>query len=221
MVASFEELVNTPFSEGVNAQCWQRNLLGDFEEVVTHLLANKESGSIDEAMLKALPLSASGKLAVETLLEDQRLLAEHGLDPMLDLLLAYPRDEVHEALRTDVYSWHADSAPVEADTYLCTYYGPTSQGLRNEEAQLHIDIPETRARLLKIYGGEDDKRFSDYLKENCYDLHYAALPEAQPYSFGLCNLWRIAIKHPSCPVPPCVHRAPDTIPGQTRLLLIS
>ncbi len=41
-------------------------------------------------------------------------------------------------------------------------------------------------------------------------------------SFGLGNLWRIAVDYPGSPVPPCIHRAPITRPGRPpRLLLIS
>ena len=80
----------------------------------------------------------------------------------------------------------------------------------------------TRAELLRLYGGDDDAGFLEYLTENFYDLHYASLPRAQPFSFGVGNLWRIAIEHPDSRVPPCVHRAPLTLPGQpARLLLIS
>ena len=61
-----------------------------------------------------------------------------------------------------------------------------------------------------------------YLNENFFDLHYAPLPQARPFSFGLGHLWRIATEHPGSPVPPCIHRAPATLPGQPpRLLLIS
>jgi len=74
--------------------------------------------------------------------------------------------------------------------------------------------------LLKSFGGEDGNAFRDWLRDNCYDLHYAAKPGAQPYGFGLFNLWRIAIEHPDSPVPPCIHRAPATVPGEPRLLLI-
>jgi hypothetical protein len=122
---------------------------------------------------------------------------------------------------TDVFSFHADSAPVEADTYLCTYFGPASEGLRNEEAQRRIDVPATRAELLKAFGGEDDADFLEHLSENCYDLHYAPIAGAQPFSFGRGNLWRLALDYPGNPVPPCVHRAPDTRPGEARLLMIS
>ena len=64
--------------------------------------------------------------------------------------------------------------------------------------------------------------FREYQAENCYDLHYAPLPHARPFSFGRGNLWRIAVDYPGNPVPPCIHRAPTTLPGQPpRLLLIS
>ena len=72
------------------------------------------------------------------------------------------------------------------------------------------------------YGGADDAGFSAWLTERCYDLHYAARPGAQIFSFGFGNLWRIATQCPGSPVPPCIHRAPVTRPGQApRLLLIS
>ena len=117
---------------------------------------------------------------------------------------------------------HADSAPVEASTYLCTYHGPASEGLRNDEALRKVDLPATRAELLKLYGGADDDDFRVYLNEHCYDLHYAPVTGARPFSFGLGNFWRIAVDWPGSPVPPCVHRAPTTGPGDPpRLLLIS
>ena len=125
-------------------------------------------------------------------------------------------------MATDVFSFHADSATVAADTWLCTYHGAASAGLRNDEAQRRVDLPATRAELLRQFGGQDNDQFCDYLKENCYDLHYAPIPLARPFDFGLGNLWRIATDYPGSPVPPCIHRAPATLPGQSpRLLLIS
>ena len=85
-----------------------------------------------------------------------------------------------------------------------------------------VDVPATRAELLKIHGGPDDESFVRYLSDNCFDLHYAPTPGTEPYSFGLGNLWRIAIAHPGSPVLPCIHKAPSTLPGAPpRLLLIS
>lgn len=220
-VRSFQELVSTPFAAGLNALCWERKLAGDFGEVVKLLGASETVAPIDEVRLRALPVSAAGRVAVEVLLEDLRLLRDHGAAPVLNCFRGYPRDEEPQVVPTDVYSFHADSAPVEADTFLCTYHGAPSEGLRNEEAQRRVDVPETRAELLKLYGGADDANFREFLRENCYDLHYAAVPLAKPFSFGMGHLWRIATDWPGSPVPPCIHRAPESLPGQPpRLLLI-
>ena len=222
VVGSFHELLTTPFADGVNALCWPRTLPGDFGEVVEHLSGGEGIITLDDARLQSLPVSAAGRAAIEILLEDARLLREHDRDPVLNCIDGYPRDEEAGPVRTDVFSFHADSAPVEADTWLCTYHGPASEGLRNDEARRLVDIPETRAELLQLFGGEDDDDFLEYLNENCYDLHYAPVPQARPFSFGLGNLWRIAVDWPGSPVPPCIHRAPETLPGQSpRLLLIS
>lgn len=222
VVHSFDELVTTRFKDGVNALCWERALPGDFAEVVAQLGAGEGIAPLDEARLAALSLSAAGRTARDVMLEDQRLLRDRGLAPELNCIHGYPRDEDHGPVITDVYSFHADSAPVDADTFLCTYFGATSEGLRNDEAQRRIDVPATRVELLKLYGGADDADFREFLSENCYDLHYAPLPDAQPFSFALHNLWRIALDYPGNPVPPCLHRAPANLPGQPpRLLLIS
>ncbi len=222
VVQSFDELVATPFAGGVNALCWPRTLPGDFGEVVAQLGVTEGITALDEARLQALPLSAAGRVAVEILLEDQARLRALGRAPELNCIGCYPRDEEPGPVPTDVYSWHADSAPIEADTWLCTYHGAASEGLRNVEAQRRIDDPATRAALLKIFGGADGADFREFLSENCYDLHYTAAANAQPFSFGLGHLWRIAVDWPGSPVPPCIHRAPETRPdSQGRLLLIS
>ena len=220
-VRSFQELVTTPFVDGVNALCWERTLGGDFGEIVAAFSGSEGIVTLSEARLRALPVSAAGRAAVDLLLEDQRLLRERDLDPMLNCINGYPRDDSPDVVHTDVFSFHADSATVPTDTYLCTYHGAASEGVRNDEARRRVDIPATRDELLKLYGGPDDEGFADFLHEHCYDLHYALLPQARSFSFGLGNLWRIAIEYPGCPVPPCIHRAPETIPGQPRLLLIS
>lgn len=222
VVNSFHELVTTPFANGVNALCWPRTLGGDFSEVVTQLGCGEGITALDETRLRSLPVSVAGRTAIELMLEDQRLLRAHHLDPVLNCIHGYPRDEQPGPVPTHVFSFHADSAPVETDTWLCTYHGPASEGLRNDEAQRRVDIPETRAALLQHFGGEDNGDFLEYLNEHCYDLHYSPVPEARPFSFGLGNLWRIAVDWPGSPVPPCLHRAPETRPGESpRLLLIS
>ena len=222
VVTSFQELVSTPFAEGINALCWPRTLPGNFSEVVEYLAIGEGITTLDDSRLNALPVGAAGRAAIDILLEDQRLLRALELDPVLNCIHGYPRDEAPGPVPTDVFSFHADSATIATDTWLCTYHGPASEGLRNDEAQRRVDIPETRAELLKLFGGEDDVSFLEFLKENCYDLHYAPVSQARPFSFGLGHLWRIAVDWPGSPVPPCLHRAPATLPGQPpRLLLIS
>ena len=168
-----------------------------------------------------LPDGRRGRLVQKLFIEDQRRLRAHGFSPELNCIQGYLRDEEPGPVSTDVFSFHADSAPVEADTWLCTYHGPASEGLRNDEARRRVDIPETRAALLEAFGGEESDGFLEYLSEHCYDLHYAPVAQARPFSFGLGNLWRVAVDWPGSPVPPCIHRAPETRPGQPpRLLLI-
>lgn len=221
-VGSFEELVSTKFAGQVNALCWPRQLPGNFGEIVRKLRVDRGITTIEEEDLNALSLSPEGQVAREILLQDQAMLTECGLLPVVDCINGYVNHDQDGPMSTHVQSFHADSATVEADTYLCTYYGLSSEGLMNDEARRRVDVPETRAELLKLYGGEDDDGFDEFLNENFFDLHYAASPDARPWSFGIGNLWRIACEYPGSPVPPCVHRAPDTIPGQPpRLLLIS
>jgi hypothetical protein len=197
---------------------------GDYAEVVR--LIGDGGGEpitiLDERILLALPLSPRGRQAADQMLADLRLLQSLDLDPVLNCIHGYPRDEDPGPVATDVFSYHADSAPIEAYTWLCTYYGPSSEGLRNDEAMRRVEVADTRAELLRIYGGEDDAGFAEFLSDHCYDLHYVPVPGAQPYTFGVGHLWRIATAYPGSPVPPCVHRAPATRPGDpARLLLIS
>lgn len=222
VVRSLHELVTTPFADGVNAICWPRTLPGDFREVVEALGPGEGIVTVDESCLEGLAVSDAGKIARDMLLADQLNLRTFDLQPNLDCVHGSLRQEPEGLFHTDVHSFHIDTATVPADTYLCTYVGAASEGLRNDEAVRRVDVPETRAELLRLYGGNDDAGSLEYLAENFYDLHYAPLPQARPFSFGVGNLWRIAIEYPGCPVPPCVHRAPLTLPGQpARLLLIS
>jgi hypothetical protein len=218
-VSSFQDLLSTPFGHGVNALCWERALPGDYAEVVRLLGPGEGIVALDEDRLRSLKLTAYGILAVETMLADLALLRDAGRDPVLNIIYGYPKDEEGGPVPTDVMSWHVDSAPVEADTWLCTYHGTPSDGLLTEDARLKADDPSIRSQLLALYGDNSEISFSDWLSENHYDLHYFARPGSAPYSFGHFNLWRIACAWPGSPVPPCVHRAPVTnIP---RLLLIS
>jgi hypothetical protein len=235
-VGGFEELVTSRFEDGVNALCWERTLAGDFAEVVERLGPGEGIVTLDEARLRelAVSVSAAGRTAIEAMLEDLQRLREQEREPVLNCIHEYPRDEDAGPVRTDVFSFHVDSAPVEADTWLCTYHGAPSEGLRHEEAVRKVDEPETRAALLKAYAQENgeapeeqnldqEQQFREWLGENRYDLHYAPLPRAQPFSFGVGNLWRIAVQWPGSAVPACIHRAPDedSRSGGARLLLIS
>jgi hypothetical protein len=153
IVPSFAELVATPFAGGVNALCWPRELPGDFAAVVQALGTGEGVTTLDAARLNALELGAEGRLARDVLLADLQLLETQGLAPVLNCIHAYPHDEYNATVPTDVFSFHADSAPVEAATWLCTYHGAPSEGLRNEEALRRIEVPATRAALLRNTAG--------------------------------------------------------------------
>lgn len=220
-VGGFAELRATPFADGVNALCWERTLPGDFAEVAAKLPAGQGIVPVTDEELAALDLSPAGRLAAEAMLADQRLLRDHELAPSLNLIHDCVPDADAGPVPTDVSSFHVDSAPVEVDTWLCTYFGACSEGLANEDARLKVEIPEIRAALLADHGGADDDGFAEFLHEHSFDSHYAPKPGATPYPFGTFALWRIATRWPGCPVPPCVHRAPVNHPGSPRLLLIS
>lgn len=221
VVSSFDELIATPLTSRINALCWRRTLAGDFAEVANALQVGPGITHLAAEDFHALPLSKAGKAAAEAMLADYERLRELGLEPTLDCINGYVQKEQTGPVRTDVCSFHADSATNEAYTYLCTYFGASSEGLRTEEAVRRVDLPHTRAECLRAYGGQDDEAFAEWLVDHYYDLHYAPLPGAQPFYFGVGHLWRIALDYPGSQVPPCIHRAPDPIPGQRRLLLIS
>jgi hypothetical protein len=220
-VRSFEELRTTRFADGVNALCWERTLPGDYAEVIARLGPGDGIVALEDERVRALDLTHAGRAAAEAMLADQELLRDHGLAPSLNCVYDCVRDPDAGVVPTDVTSFHVDSAPVEVDTWLCTYFGACSEGLRNEDALLKVEMPEIRAALLAEYGGADDAGFAEFLHEHSYDSHYAPKPGATPYPFGTFALWRIATRWPGSPVPPCVHRAPENHPGEPRLLLIS
>jgi len=220
-VGSFEELRSTRFVDGVNALCWERTLPGDYAEVIAKLGPGAGIVALEDERLLGLDLTPAGRLAAEAMLADQQLLRDHDLAPSLNCVYDCVRGPDAGTVPTDVTSFHVDSAPVEVDTWLCTYHGACSEGLRNEDALLKVEIPEIRAELLKEYGGTDDAGFAEFLHEHSYDSHYAPKPGAKPYPFGTFALWRIATRWPASPVAPCIHRAPENHPGSPRLLLIS
>ena len=220
-VRSFEELSATRFADGINALYWERTLPGDYAEVIAKLGPGEGIVQLEDESIRALDMTPAGRLAAEAMLADQQLLRDHDLAPSLNCVYDCVRGTDAGTVPTDVTSFHVDSAPVEVDTWLCTYHGACSEGLRNEDALLKVEIPEIRAVLLKEYGGADDADFADFLHKHSYDSHYAQKPGATPYPFGTFTLWRIATRWPGSPVPPCVHRAPENTPGSPRLLLIS
>lgn len=220
IVGSFDELVSTPFAGEVNALCWPRQLSGNFAEIEQSLPEIDGITTLDEEDLRGLTLSPMGKIARDELINDQRLLTAQSLQPSLDLVPSGEPDLDQGPVRTDVGDWHVDSATIEADTYLCSYYGAATEGVLNADVICQPDIPTTRETLRQIFGGKDDSAFTAYLTEHFYDLHYAPKPNPRIFSFGTSHLWRIATKYPGSPVRPSVHRAPFTKADQPRRLLL-
>lgn len=207
VVFGFDALL-APFARGVNAVCFERQLAGDFERLARSLAPRAEENGglleVDEAMLRG-----ADERAVAVLRDDLARLTALGREPQLNVITRYPRDERGLPISVDVHSFHVDRAPVEADTFLCTYAGACSEGLDNDDAERLLDVPEPAAALAP-HATEDD----------CFDLHYRVKPGATPYSFGVGNLWRLACQWPGAPMLPCIHRAP-AFDGRPRLLLIA
>jgi len=218
-VTNFQDLVATPFNGEMNAICWTRKLTGDFSEVVKKITFSGNITEIEEEELCELQLSEQGQLAREILLNDLKALKAHGASPILNVISYYDRDDSYPFFPTDVYSFHVDRSPIPTDTFLCTYYGESSEILPNSQGTKKVLIPEIRDELQKLYQGADEG-FESFLSEHSFDLHYQAKPGACPISLGLGNLWRLAVDHPESQVSPCLHRAPKEKPGEKRLLLI-
>lgn len=218
-VSSFEDLVEIEFKGITNAFCWHRNLEGDFAAIVTQLQLKENITEIFPEDLIALQLSEEGNKAREIILNDLRLLTDFGASPSLNLLKCYDRDDEFDFIATDVYSYHVDRSPIATDTFLCTYHGAASDIIPNDQAEQKILIPEIRKKLEALHEGPSEE-FEDFLKENYFDLHYQAKPNAQPINLGNGHLWRLAVDHPKQQVLPCIHRAPVENEGEFRLLLI-
>lgn len=216
-VTNFQDLVSKPFEGKVNAICWERQLKGDFSEIVNKVELEDNMMELDLYTLKNLQLSEQGNAAREILLNDMKLLQDNGASPVLNLIKYYERDDFF--LPTDVYSYHVDRSPIPTSTFLCTYFGAPSDIIPNSQVVQKVLVPEIRAELRKLHDGTDQD-FESFLTENFFDLHYQANPSAKPTNLGIGHLWRLAVDHPESKVPPCVHRAPVETDGQRRLLLI-
>lgn len=219
VVSAFSDLVETAFEGVVNAIEWNRKLEGDFEEIVSHLRLQEDITEISAQDLLALQLSEDGEKARAVILNDLQLLTDFGASPSLNLLKCYERDEEFDFISTDVYSWHVDRSPVGTQTFLCTYYGASSDILPNDQAEQKIAIPEIRERLRELHEGSDAE-FESFLKDNYFDLHYQEKPGSKPINLGQGSLWKLAVEHPGQQVLPCIHRAPKEREGEYRLLLI-
>ncbi len=218
-VDNFQDLVSTPFHGTTNAICWNRKLMGDFSEIVNKIELTGNIAVLEQEELIDLHLSEQGQLARAILLNDLQLLTAQGASPILNVIKSYDRDDAFPFFPTDVYSFHVDRSPIPTDTFLCTYYGASSEIVPNSQAKQKVLIPEIRTELKKLYNGPDEG-FETFLSEYFFDLHYQAEPDAQLIQLGLGHLWRLAVDYPESPVTPCLHRAPMEKLGENRLLLI-
>jgi hypothetical protein len=215
--SSFEELTAVEFKGEQNAACWQRKLEGDFKELVSKLKLTEAVSVIELEHLNTLQLSEAAAMARTTLLKDYELLEHHGASPTLNLIRNYPKDNSN--FPTDVYSFHVDEAPFATSTFLCTYFGETSEICPNEEATQKIKIPELIEAIKKDnHCAEED--FEIYLRENYYHLHYLAKPNAKLIKMQKGELWRLAVESPDSRALACIHRAAVEKPGELRLMLI-
>lgn len=219
VVTTFSELVNTTFQGEINAICWNRDLLGDFKEIVSKLELKENITEVSTEDLLALQLSEKGILARDIILSDIQLLTDFGASPSLNLLKHYERDQDLDFISTDVYSYHVDRSPIETDTFLCTYHGAASDIISNDQVEQKILIPEIREKLKALHDGPETE-FETFLQEYFFDLHYQPKPNSEPVNLGSGHLWRLAVDHPTQQVLPCVHRAPVEKDGEYRLLLI-
>lgn len=219
IVKSFQELVSKSFLGAINAMCWERDLKGDFADIVNKIELQENIAELSQEELCKLQLSEYGQLARNIILNDLELLKAHGASPILNIIKCYDRDDSLPFFPTDVYSFHVDRSPVPTDTFLCTYFGASSEIIPNVQAQQKVLVPEIRNELKKLYHGPDNG-FEEFLTEHFFDLHYQTKPNEQPVSLGLGHLWKLAVDHPESKVQPCVHRAPIEKTGESRLLLI-
>lgn len=218
-VELFRDLISTPFQGDINAICWSRSLVGDFSEIVNLVVLEGNMSELDEEDLLEMQVSESGQQAREILIADLKNLRDMGASPILNVIQHYERDDYYPFFSTDVYSFHVDRSPIPTNTFLCTYFGASSEIIANTQAEQKIQIPEIRAELQKLHHGSEAD-FSLFLTENFFDLHYQPKPNASIIDLGIGHIWRLAVDHPQSEVLPCIHRAPKEKNGERRLLLI-
>lgn len=224
-VASFDALVGAAFGGGVNAYVCARDVDGDFDGLAARCAAADADFDVDglttlsPAALRACAASSAQARAAEAVCSDWERLAALGKDPTLNVIARYPHDTRGLPIAVDVHSFHADRAPIETDTWLCTYAGAPSEGLDNDAATAILDDDAVRAAVRAAAGDVDDDAFAAFVVDHSFDLHHRVHDPAGVFSFGQRALWKIAVQWPGAPVPPCLHRAP--LPdGALRLLLI-
>ncbi len=217
IVENFQQLISTPFEGGTNAHAWKRSLRGDFSEIADSIEGTDDIVEVGREELLKLSLSEQGQIARTFILEDLQRLKDYGAAPVLNLITKYERDT--SFFPTDVYSFHVDRSPVPTATFLCTYFGTSSDILPNDQAEQKILVPEIRAELKKHFDGSDED-FETFLTDYFFDLHYQEKHGAQTINLGVGNLWKLAVDHPKSAVAPCIHRAPKEKNDQKRLLLI-
>ncbi len=219
-VSNFEDLTSVSFQGENNAVCWERQLKGDFAEIIEKVPFEGNILELRKEILQNLHLSEQGQLAREILLNDMKLLSDFGAQPVLNIIKSYERDE-NSFFPTDVYSFHIDTSPIPLDTFLCTYSGASSEILPNSQALQKIHDTEIRKGLKKQFDKLGlEGSFDAFLEEYFYDIHYQPLANVQPISCGNGNLWRLSTGYPESKSLPCVHRAPKESDGKKRLLLI-
>jgi hypothetical protein len=224
-VDSLDELAARRFSPTTNAFRLRRLLPGDFAELARLLAPPEGLVVVEPDHLRALRTSPQAAVARDVILSDLQRLDALGHEPVLNCIASYPRDERGLPIATDVLSFHVDSAPVDVDTWMCTYHGKSSEGLHGDDALRLVDDADVRAALLQRCGDSgpvpDDDAFAAFLREHSFDLHYRAKDGARPFALGNGHLWRIAVDWPGSPTTPFIHRAPTTTPDdEPRLLLL-
>ena len=73
-VTNFNDLVSTPLKGSANVVCWERALIGDFNEIVQQCVSAENITVIEPELLRSIKLSAAGELARNIILNDFELL---------------------------------------------------------------------------------------------------------------------------------------------------